>query len=102
MDEVKDEFEDAFARVWFGEAESDSFNRLLIGTRLNWREIALLRAYARYLRQVNFPYSVDYIAETMANHLHITACIFDLFLTRFSPFFYCYVFCLGHLELAVE
>ncbi len=23
MDEVKDEFEDAFARIWFGEAESE-------------------------------------------------------------------------------
>jgi glutamate dehydrogenase len=87
LDEVKLEFEDAFQRIWFGKAESDSFNRLLIGTRLNWREIALLRAYARYLRQVNFPYSVDYIAETLANHLQITGCIVELFLTRFSPVF---------------
>ncbi|KAA1194055.1 NAD-glutamate dehydrogenase [Pseudohalioglobus sediminis] len=87
LEEVKEEFEDAFARIWFGEAESDSFNRLLIGTRLNWREIALLRAYARYLLQLNFPYSVDYIAETMAQHLHITALIVEQFLTRFSPVF---------------
>ena len=87
LDQVKDEFEDAFARIWFGEAESDSFNRLLLGTRLNWREIALLRAYARYLRQVQFPYSADYIAETMANHLHLTAILVELFLTRFSPAF---------------
>ncbi len=87
LEEVKDEFEDAFARIWFGEAESDSFNRLLIGTRLNWREIALLRAYARYLRQLNFPYSTEYIAETMADHLQITAFIVELFLTRFSPVF---------------
>ena len=102
MDEVKDEFEDAFARIWFGEAESDSFNRLLIGTRLNWREIALMRAYARYLRQVHFPYSVDYIAETMANHLHITACMVELFLTRFSPVFDGDEDWRGQRELAVE
>ncbi|MFV8816466.1 NAD-glutamate dehydrogenase [Haliea sp. E17] len=87
LEEVKEEFEDAFARIWFGEAESDSFNRLLIGTRLNWREIALLRAYARYLRQLNFTYSVEYIAETMADHLQITALIVELFLSRFSPVF---------------
>ncbi|MFK8049992.1 MAG: NAD-glutamate dehydrogenase [Halioglobus sp.] len=87
LDQVKDEFEDAFARIWFGEAESDSFNRLLLGTRLTWREIALLRAYARYLRQVRFPYSADYIAETMANHLHLTGYLVELFLTRFSPAF---------------
>ncbi|MEP4146253.1 MAG: NAD-glutamate dehydrogenase [Halioglobus sp.] len=87
LEQIKEEFEDAFARIWFGEAESDSFNRLLIGTRLSWREIALLRAYARYLQQLNFPYSVEYIAETTADHLHITALIVELFLTRFSPVF---------------
>jgi glutamate dehydrogenase len=102
MDQVKDEFEDAFSRIWFGEAESDSFNRLLIGTRLSWREIALLRAYARYLRQVQFPYSVDYIAETMANHLQITASIVELFLTRFSPVFDGDEDWRGQRELSVE
>ena len=102
MDQVKDDFEDAFARIWFGQAESDSFNRLLIGTRLSWREIALLRAYARYLRQLQFPFSVEYIAETMANHLHITACIVELFLTRFSPVFDGDEDWRGQRELAIE
>jgi glutamate dehydrogenase len=87
LDEVKGEFEDAFQRIWFGEAESDSFNRLLLGSRLSWREIALLRAYAGYLRQINFPYSLAYIAETMADHLHLSAGIVEYFLTRFSPVF---------------
>ncbi len=87
LEKVRDEFIDAFSRIWFGEAESDSFNRLLIGTQLSWREIALLRAYARYLRQLQFNYSVDYVAETMANHLHIASAIVELFLTRFSPVF---------------
>ena len=102
LDEVKDEFEDAFARIWYGEAESDSFNRLLLGTRLSWREIALLRAYSRYLRQLQFPYSVDYIAETMANHLQITAGIVELFLTRFSPVFDGDEDWRGQREMAVE
>lgn len=85
--EVKDEFEDAFARIWHGEAENDCFNKLLLGTQLDWREIALLRAYARYLRQLQFPYSVEYVSETLAAHLHITGTIVELFLTRFSPDF---------------
>ena len=60
---------------------------MLLGTRLSWREIALLRAYACYMRQINFPYSLTYIAETMADHLHLSAGIVELFLTRFSPVF---------------
>jgi glutamate dehydrogenase len=87
LEQVKEEFEDAFSRIWYGEAESDSFNRLLLGSRLSWREIALLRAYACYLGQINFPYSRSYIAETMADHLQISASIVELFLTRFSPVF---------------
>ncbi len=87
LEQVKEEFEDAFARIWYGAAESDSFNRLLLGTRLSWREIALLRAYACYMGQINFPYSRSYIAETMADHLSISAALVELFLTRFSPVF---------------
>ena len=87
LEDVRDEFEDAFTRIWSGEAENDCFNKLLLGTKLDWREIALLRAYARYLRQLQFPYSVEYIAETLANHLHIAGMIVELFLTRFSPDF---------------
>ncbi|MFT6772191.1 NAD-glutamate dehydrogenase, partial [Congregibacter sp.] len=87
LEQVKEEFEDAFSRIWYGQAESDSFNRLLLGSRLSWREVALLRAYACYLGQINFPYSRSYIAETMAAHLPISAAIVELFLTRFSPVF---------------
>jgi glutamate dehydrogenase len=87
LEKVRDEFTDAFARIWFGEAESDSFNRLLLGTQINWREIALLRAYAKYLKQINFGFSTEYIAETLAEHLHITGSIVELFLTSFDPDF---------------
>ena len=81
LEQVRDKFTDAFARIWFGEAESDSFNRLLLGTQLNWREIALLRAYAHYLKQINFGFSTGYIAETLAQHLHIAGSLVELFLT---------------------
>jgi len=84
---VRHEFTDAFARIWFGEAESDSFNRLLLGTQMNWREIALLRAYAKYFKQINFGFSTEYIAETLAEHLLITVSIVDLFVARFDPDF---------------
>ena len=49
LSEVSDHFQEAFAAIWPGWAESDFFNRLLLGTRLDWREVALLLAYARYV-----------------------------------------------------
>jgi glutamate dehydrogenase len=84
---VRDEFEEALSRIWRGETESDSFNRLLLGTRLSWREITVLRAYARYMRQIQFPFSTEYIADTLAEHLNLTGSLIELFLTRFAPDF---------------
>src|SRR5690606_35691387 len=43
-------FQDAFAAIWRGEADSDEFNRLVLGARLYWREVVLLRAYAAYMK----------------------------------------------------
>jgi glutamate dehydrogenase len=66
--DLKRRFEDAFIRVWQGTCESDSFNRLLLGTRLDWRQIAVLRAYARYSKQITFAYSLEFMADALAVH----------------------------------
>jgi len=78
-------FQDAFAAVWDGVAESDSFNRLVLAARLNWREVSMLRAYARYLKQTKFSASQSYIAATLANHVEITRNLVALFRAMFDP-----------------
>ena len=40
-DDVREMFQDAFARVWRGDAENDGFNRLVLAARLTAREIAI-------------------------------------------------------------
>lgn len=82
---IEDNFKHAFARIWKGDAENDSFNKLIIGAQLGWRQIAMLRAYARYMKQIQFSFSSDYIAETLCNHLDITAKIVEYFHARFDP-----------------
>ncbi len=81
---VGDVFQEAFLRIWKGDAESDSFNKLILGARLGWRQIAMLRAYARYMRQIQFNFSGAYIANTLSQHLDITGKIVELFNTRFD------------------
>ncbi|HTN35270.1 MAG TPA: NAD-glutamate dehydrogenase [Marinobacter sp.] len=78
-------FEDLFQRVWHGDAESDAFNRLLSSSYMNWREIALLRAYARYMRQIRFPNSQTFIANTLVNHVELTRILLAYFEVRFNP-----------------
>ena len=43
---IGERFEDTFVRVWSGAADDDSFNRLVLLAQLDWREVAMLRAYA--------------------------------------------------------
>ncbi len=82
---MRDNFIDAFKRIWSGAAESDSFNRLITSAKLDWREVAMLRAYARYLKQVRFGLSQDYIATALTQHAEITRELVALFRHRFDP-----------------
>ncbi|RUR33509.1 NAD-glutamate dehydrogenase [Vreelandella andesensis] len=85
LSEMRDTFSEAFKRIWAGEADNDSFNRLIIGAGLDWREVAMLRGYARYLKQIRFGMSQDYIAATLANYPAITKTLVELFRLRFDP-----------------
>ena len=85
VQQVREVFEQAFLAVWDGRAESDSFNRLVLGTRLSWREVAVLRALAKYMKQVRYPFSDVYIADTLSKHLGIALDLLELFRKRFDP-----------------
>jgi glutamate dehydrogenase len=82
---AKQNFETAFDRVWAGEMESDGFNRLIMGASLDWRQISLLRAIAKYLRQTGIAYSLSYMADTMAAQTTLSQLLVSLFETRFDP-----------------
>jgi glutamate dehydrogenase len=85
LDKVAKVFQEAFAKIWEGKAENDSFNRLIFAAQLGWRQIAILRAYARYMKQIQFNFSGEYIADTLANHVSITRMLIGLFYARFDP-----------------
>ncbi|MCG7600936.1 NAD-glutamate dehydrogenase [Halomonas sp. McH1-25] len=85
LQEMRDTFIEAFKRIWVGDAENDPFNRLVIGANLAWREVAVLRAYARYLKQLRFGLSQLYIATTLASYPEITRELVTLFELRFDP-----------------
>ncbi|HYQ84321.1 MAG TPA: NAD-glutamate dehydrogenase domain-containing protein, partial [Rubrobacter sp.] len=83
--EVKGIFQDAFVRTWRGTVENDGFNRLVLCARLTWREISVLRAYCKYLRQTGTTFSQDYMEDALVDNHHITRLIVDLFEARLDP-----------------
>lgn len=85
LDQVRTLFQDAFTAIWNGQAESDPFNQLVIGAGLDWREVAMLRAYARYNQQIRFGFSQSFIASALTRHLQVSRLLVALFRARFEP-----------------
>jgi glutamate dehydrogenase len=83
--QVKASFEETFARAWRGETESDDFNRLVLRANLGWREITVLRAYSKYLRQAGSTFSQAYMEQALSANASIAAKLVDLFFARFNP-----------------
>ncbi len=85
IDKVRPLFQDAFIRVWRNELENDEFNRLILLAGLNWREVSMLRAYARYMKQAAFTFSQSYMEQTLAAHPGLARQLVALFAQRFDP-----------------
>jgi hypothetical protein len=77
--------EEAFARVFEGRIENDDFNRLVLRAGLAADEIVVLRAYAKYMRQIGFALSQAFIEATLATHPRIARLLVQLFRLRFDP-----------------
>jgi glutamate dehydrogenase len=85
LTEVRAHVENAFAAMWRGEAEVDGFNQLVLRAGLTWRQIVLLRAYAKYLRQTGTVYTQESMEATFAAYPGLAAALVALFETRFDP-----------------
>ncbi|HEU4493433.1 MAG TPA: NAD-glutamate dehydrogenase [Rubrobacteraceae bacterium] len=83
--EVREIFQDAFARAWRKEVEDDGFNRLVLRARLTYRQVTVLRAYCKYLRQAGTTFSQDYMEDALFANPHITTLLVRLFEARFDP-----------------
>ncbi|HLY84867.1 MAG TPA: NAD-glutamate dehydrogenase domain-containing protein, partial [Acidimicrobiales bacterium] len=85
MEGVSAAFQDTFTQVWRGAAENDGFNRLVLLAGLGWRDIVVLRAGCKYLRQTGTTFSQAYMEESLANNPDIARRLVELFHARFDP-----------------
>ncbi|MDA9832478.1 NAD-glutamate dehydrogenase [Gammaproteobacteria bacterium] len=64
---------------------SDGFGVLAVKARFTARKIEVFRAYAMYLRQINYSLEAGTIQKALSLYPQLTAMIFDLFELRFHP-----------------
>ncbi|MGD9700807.1 MAG: NAD-glutamate dehydrogenase [Acidimicrobiia bacterium] len=79
------EFQASFADLFRGETENDGLNRLVLVGGMTGRQVTVIRAYVKYLRQTGFPFSQPTIESTLVRHASTTKALAELFGIRFDP-----------------
>ncbi|HUD97525.1 MAG TPA: NAD-glutamate dehydrogenase domain-containing protein, partial [Woeseiaceae bacterium] len=78
-------FQDSFRQVLDGKVENDGFNRLVLSAGLDWRQVALIRCYAKYLLQLGLPFSQNYMEDVLVLHSGLAALLVEQFELQFRP-----------------
>ena len=81
----REQFREVFVRTWRGEMESDGFNALVVNSALAWQQVVLLRALAKYLLQLQVPFSQSYMQQVLNSNPAIVQELVSLFEIRFMP-----------------
>jgi len=82
---IKQPLEDAFHAIIAGNAESDGFNRLVLSAGLAWRDVTILRAIAKFLRQAGFAFSQDYVEQALSRNPDLAGLLVALFHAKNDP-----------------
>jgi glutamate dehydrogenase len=82
---VRDLLHDAFLGVWRGDLEDDGLNGLVLGATLTGRQVSIIRAIAKYLRQAGIGFSDAYMQRTLTGHPDIARLLVELFNARLDP-----------------
>ena len=85
IERVRDLLHDAFLGVWRGELEDDGLNGLVLGATLTGRQVSIIRAIAKYLRQAGIGFSDAYMQRTLTGHPDIARLLVELFNARLDP-----------------
>jgi glutamate dehydrogenase len=85
IEPVKELVADALAALWRGDVEDDGFNALVLAGHLSWRQVTVLRGYAKYLRQAGTTFSQSYIERALRGNITIARLLMRLFESRFDP-----------------
>ncbi|MBI4030171.1 MAG: NAD-glutamate dehydrogenase, partial [Proteobacteria bacterium] len=85
IENSKPKFEEALGRIWRGEMENDSLNHLVLRAHMDWRDIMILRAYVRYMRQAGTSFSTRFIERTLYSQAEISGLAIELFKCIHNP-----------------
>jgi glutamate dehydrogenase len=76
---------EAAQAIWAGEAEAGSLNRLVLLAGLHWRDVAVLRAYQHFRRQIGSTFTAKYQSDALCGYPEVARALLEYFVARFRP-----------------
>jgi glutamate dehydrogenase len=85
LESLNERLANGLRQAWFGQVESDFFNGLVVTAGLLAYQVAVVRAYARYMRQIGSAFGQDYIQQVALSYPQVIALLVELFASQFDP-----------------
>lgn len=85
IDRDKHLFQESFNMIWRKKISNDCFNKLVLSSQLNYRDVLLIRTITKYLNQINFTITEAYIINTLYKHPEISSKLVKMFVYKFHP-----------------
>lgn len=85
LDYVRLRLEAALTGVLTGTLEDDPFNALILCNELSARDVAVLRALFRYMRQTGMAYGLDTVRGALLKYPKITQALIKYTVSKFDP-----------------
>lgn len=76
---------EAFRAIHLGHAEGGVLNRLVLRAGIDWRQVMLVRALCRYLRQAGPALGLEYVEQILLRNTDAVRVLVALFEARFDP-----------------
>ena len=85
LKDIKHIFENGLRAIWTKEAENDALNSLMATSKMPWRDVLVLRAMVKYMRQTDMLYTPAYMMRAVTDHPHIADLFLEYFYARHKP-----------------
>lgn len=76
---------ESFSAAITGASESDAFDMLVLREGMGWRQVLILRSYAKYLLQMGNSNSYGFVADTLLANPAVAKGLVELFEASFDP-----------------
>ncbi len=83
--DIKDVFEDGLRAIWNKESENDALNALIAKAQMPWRDVLILRAMVKYMRQTKIQYTPAYMMQAVTDHPDIADLMLEYFYGAHKP-----------------